>query len=440
MNLEKSILGTLLVFPESISDVVRILKPAEFKTEGYKDIVSFMVEMFEANKAMDLVIISNAVKARGIKVTTHDLTMLTSDIVTDANLIQYCYLLKEKRLLDKITSIAVKIEHGTKNRTGLEEMLDTLTSELQDIQEEVNAARPRPEHIREHMNQMIDSYFQHEKMLSSGKDHLIKTPLVDLNKIIAGWIPGDLIIVAARPSMGKTAFVLNSALKAAETKHVVFFSLEMSATQLCIRAASKVMDVDAYKIRDGRLNSDEKNKLEALVNVTSQLNMIIDDTPGPSMSYIYATAKMHALRSRCDMVIIDYLGMINMSQGRGESRDQAVGKVTRLCKVMARELGVPVILVSQLNRDVEKRGRNKRPLLSDLRESGNIEQDADIVLFMYRDYYYNKSEDSKGYGEAIVAKHRNGALGTAYFKHNESMTEFYDTQEVPAYEETSLEF
>ena len=433
MNLEKTIIGTLLTFPDKVPDAMRILKADDFKL--HRNVIDKMVEMFEAGKKIDMVIIADALK----DVSFIELTQLARDIVNDANLEQYCYLLKEKRLLGKIESIAVTIEQGTKDRTGLEEFLDKLTAELQDIQEEIRASRPRPEHIRDHANQMVELYFKHEAIVSTGKEHLIKSPLVDLNKVIAGWVPGDLIIIAARPSMGKTAFALNASLLAAETRHVVFFSLEMSAVQLCTRAASKELGVDAYRIRDAKLDEKQRSELERSLNYFSRLNMIIDDTPGPSISYIYATAKMHALRSRCDMVVIDYLGLINMSQNKGESRDQAVGKVTRLCKVMARELNIPVILLSQLNRDVEKRG-NKRPLLSDLRESGNIEQDADIVLFMYRDYYYQQNEDTKGLGEVIIAKHRQGALDTIYFTHNDAMTEFYDSGQVPDYANTELEF
>lgn len=268
-------------------------------------------------------------------------------------------------------------------------------------------------------------------LFASGKQTGINTGLCDLNRITSGWQGGELIVLAARPAMGKTAVSLHFAKSAAKDGvPVVIFSLEMDANSLFERFIASESNVEAEKLKTGNINGEELQKIDRASDLLANLPISINENAAISMNYIRSQCRLLHRQKKCGMVVIDYLQLVSES-GSGRSREQEVTKMSREAKVIAKELNIPVILLSQLNREVDKRA-DKKPLLADLRESGSIEQDADIVIFVHRPEYYGiEVKDSSGnnienYGELIVAKQRNGREGTIKFKHNSSMTKLFD--------------
>jgi replicative DNA helicase len=279
--------------------------------------------------------------------------------------------------------------------------------------------------LSEIMNLTVEAMYRRKLLAEKGVQSGITTGLADLDRITGGWQQSDLVILAARPAMGKTAVALHFARKAAEAgAAVAMFSLEMSAVSLGNRLALSQTDVDSDRFRLGKLSREEALDIENAASKLYHLPVYVDSNAAVTMGYIHSRCRMLKKKGKCSMIIIDYLQLAGEKGDRNRNRENEVSQMSREAKLIARELDVPVILLSQLSREVEKRS-NKVPMLADLRESGAIEQDADMVIFIHRPEYYDKGAET-GYGELIVSKYRNGKTGIVRFKYNESLTRIYD--------------
>lgn len=332
--------------------------------------------------------------------------------------------------------ISILIEEGSvrrfHNKVAPVIEMDSVGEIIDYLSGEIEAAEERLSGVEDYSTDktVIKSLISFEER-AIGKNPGIDTPLPNLTTCTGGWQPSDLVILAARPSMGKTAFALACAMCAAkEVKSVVIFSLEMARERLMDRLIVGISGVDATKFKLGKITEAERERVYAAAESLKAMNIIINDRGSIGLIEIEAFATARRKEGRCDMVIVDYIQLMKTRQDKNKTRDGELSEISRGLKLMARDLNIPVIVLSQLNREVEKRSV-KKPVLSDLRESGAIEQDADIVLLLYRAAYYGEREvtidghtySSEGIGEVIIAKHRNGNVGTEFFTHNASMTE-----------------
>lgn len=361
---------------------------------------------------MDLVTLQNRLKEKDVPPEVSSLEFvreLITAVPTSANIKYYANIVAEKATLRKLIRLNEEIANTCyAGKENLEYILEDTEKRVFQLVQKRNTGDFVP--IRQVVMNAMDRIETAAK--NKGSVTGIPTGFTDLDYRTAGMQPSDLVLIAARPSMGKTAFVLNIAEYVAFKKNlsVAIFSLEMSKEQLVNRMFSLESSVDAQKLRTGQLNDQEWERLIESAGVIGRSNLIIDDTPGISISELRSKCRKFKLEHNLSMIIIDYLQLMSGS-GRTDSRQQEISDISRSLKSIARELGVPVLALSQLSRAVEQRP-DHRPMLSDLRESGAIEQDADVVMFIYRDDYYNHDTDKKGVSEIIIAKQRNGPIGT----------------------------
>ncbi|MFY0626861.1 MAG: replicative DNA helicase [Reichenbachiella sp.] len=434
-DLEETVLGALMLEKDALTTVIDILKPESFYKEGHIKIYDAIVMLFNKSEPVDLMTVTAQLRKNGtleIAGGAYHVAELTTRVNSAANIEYHARIITEMSIKRELIKISSEIQQDAFEDTqDVFELLDKTEQSLFEISES---------HIRKNYANM--QTLMHEAILEiearkEHKDGLTGVPsgFTDLDRVTAGWQPSDLVIIAARPGMGKTAFVV-SALRNASVEFghaVALFSLEMSSIQLVNRLISAEAELESDKIKKGNLADHE---WEQLVHKTSKLTeapIFIDDTPG--LSILELRAKCRRLKAQHDvrLIVIDYLQLMSGDQSKGGSgnREQEIASISRALKGIAKELNVPVIALSQLSRAVETRGGDKRPQLSDLRESGSIEQDADMVMFLYRPEYYGLTEDSDGFpaqgmGEVIIAKHRNGSLENVKLKFIGRFTKFAD--------------
>ncbi len=420
LEAEQSVVGGVLLENEAISKVLEILIPEDFYRESHGIIFHSMIELFEKNQPIDLITLTNHLKGKGqldgVGGSAY-LASLADSIPTAANIAFYARIVKEKAVLRKLITTATEIaSRGYDDEDDVWDLVDEAEKSIFQISE----SQIRPSFFQ--MKSILKESFKTIEKLYESKEIVTGVPsgFTDIDKLTSGFQSSDLIIIAGRPSMGKTAFCLNIAQYVAVEKKipVAFFSLEMSKEQLVMRMLCSEAQVDAHKVRGGFLGETDWPKLTRAAGTLSEAPIFIDDTAALSVLEMRAKARRIMAEHKLGLIIVDYLQLMRgrglSTRGRAgtESREQEISEISRSLKALAKELNIPVIALSQLNRRVEER-QNKRPQLADLRESGAIEQDADLIGFIYRDEIYNRSEENpnKGIAEVIIGKQRNGPVG-----------------------------
>lgn len=411
---EQAVVGAMLMDRDAILTSSEIVSGEDFYQKAYGVIFDVIVEIFNEGKPVDLITLQTRLKEKDVPAEISSLEFvrdLVTAVPTSANVKYYAEIVAEKSMLRRL----IKLNDDISNmcylgKEPMEAVLELTEKKVFELVQKRNTGDFVP--IKDVVLNTLEKIELASK--TSGNVTGIPTGFLDLDYKMAGLQPSDLILVAARPSMGKTAFVLNIAQHVAfkANKAVAIFSLEMSKEQLVNRLFSLEAQVDSQSLRTGNLKDEDWEKLIESAGIIGKSKLIIDDTPGISISELRSKCRKFKLEHGLDLIIIDYLQlMTGRVGGRSESRQQEISEISRSLKGLARELNVPVIALSQLSRAVEQRP-DHRPMLSDLRESGAIEQDADVVMFIYRDDYYNKDTELKNVAEIIIAKQRNGSIGT----------------------------
>ena len=409
---EQSVIGSMIMNRDAIVTASEIITGDDFYQQQYGIVFEAMVELYNENKPVDLVTLQNRLKELDVPPEISSMEFvgeLVAAVPTSVNVKYYAEIVSEKAMLRKLIKTTEEIANTCylgNERT--QEILEITEKKIFDLVQRKSSDEIDP--IKDVVLNAIEKIEKASR--TKGSVTGIPTGFIDLDYKMSGFQPSDLILVAARPSMGKTAFVLNIAQYMAFKSGVTtaIFSLEMSKEQLVNRLLSLESKVDSQSIRTGNLEDEDWAKLIEGANIIGSSNMIIDDTPGISISELRSKCRKYKLEQNLGVIFIDYLQLMSGS-GRSESRQQEISDISRSLKALARELSVPVVALSQLSRAVEQRP-DHRPMLSDLRESGAIEQDADVVMFIYRDDYYNKDSENKNIAEIIIAKQRNGPIGT----------------------------
>ena len=405
---EQSVIGAMIMDKDAIVTAMEILQKEDFYHQQYGVLFDAMVELYGAGLPVDLITLQNKLKSKDVPKEVSALEFIRdslSAVPTSANVKYYARIVKEHSVKRKLIRITENIENECYAGTAsLEKVLDKTEQEVFALLSHRTSGEFVP--IRQVVINALEKIERASKQ--TGTVTGIPTGFIDLDYRTAGLQPSDLILVAARPSMGKTAFVLNIAQYVAfhEKMCTAIFSLEMSKEQLVNRLFSLEAKVDAQALRTGNLSDSDWEKLVEGAGIIGDSNLIIDDTPGISIGELRSKCRKYKLEHDLKLIIIDYLQLMSGSGRSSDSRQQEISDISRSLKALARELNVPVIALSQLSRAVEQRTDHK-PMLSDLRDSGAIEQDADVVMFIYRDDYYNKDSEFKGISEIIIAKQRN---------------------------------
>ncbi len=399
---------------EAIMAASEILTSDDFYQHQYGVIFDAMVELFNEGKPVDLVTLQNRLREKDVPPEISSMEFvrdLLNAVPTSANVRHYANIVSEKAVLRRLIKLTEEIENDCYlNKEPVEVIMEETEKKMFQLLGQRNSGDFMP------IRQVVINTLENIERASKTKGNVtgIPTGFTDLDYKTSGLQNSDFILIAARPSMGKTAFVLNIAQYMAfkKDKAVAIFSLEMSREQLMNRLLSMESKVDSQHLRTGNLKDDEWSKLIESAGMIGESRLMIDDTPGISIGEMRSKCRKYKLEHGLDIIIIDYLQLMSGSgKSSSESRQQEISDISRSLKALARELNVPVVALSQLSRAVEQR-TDHRPMLSDLRESGAIEQDADVVMFIYRDDYYNKDSENKGIAEIIIAKQRNGPIGT----------------------------
>lgn len=412
LEAEQSVIGSMIMDRDAILTASDLLVKDDFYHQQYGILFETITELFNNGDAVDLVTLQNRLREKNVPPEISSLEYaadLVAAVPTSANVKYYARIVQEKAVLRKLIRINEQIaDNCYLDNESLDTILEDTEKKVFGLLQSRTAGDYVP--IRDVVLRALDRIEQASK--TQGTVTGIPTGFVDLDYKLSGLQPSDLILVAARPSMGKTALVLNIAQYVAfhENLPTAIFSLEMSKEQLVNRLFALESRVDAQLLRSGNLSDADWEKLIEGAGTIGNSSLIIDDTPGISISELRSKCRKYKLEHGLSLIIIDYLQLMSGS-GRSDSRQQEISDISRSLKQVARELNVPVIALSQLSRQVEQRP-DHRPMLSDLRESGAIEQDADVVMFIYRDDYYNKDSEQKGIAEIIIAKQRNGPIGT----------------------------
>lgn len=411
---EQSVVGAMLMDKDAIMTASETISREDFYQASYGIIFESMVELFNEGKPADLITLQERLKEKDVPEEISSLEFVRELLVvvpTSANVKYYAQIVYEKSMLRKLIRLNEEIANTCYVGTEpMEEILETTEKRVFELLQKRNTGDYVP--IKEVVLNALDRIEKASK--SKGTVTGIPTGFLDLDYKLSGLQPSDLVLVAARPSMGKTAFVLNIAQHVAfkANQSVAIFSLEMSKEQLVNRLFSLESQVDSQSLRTGNLKDSDWEKLIESAGIIGKSHLIIDDTPGISVTELRSKCRKYKLEHGLKLIIIDYLQLMSGSIGkRSDSRQQEISEISRSLKAIARELHVPVVALSQLSRAVEQRP-DHRPMLSDLRESGAIEQDADVVMFIYRDDYYHKDTDTPNQAEIIIAKQRNGPIGT----------------------------
>ncbi|MDQ0151126.1 replicative DNA helicase [Eubacterium multiforme] len=408
---EQSVIGSMIIDRSAIAQAAEGLDEEDFYRDSHKVLFKSIIEMFKRDMAVDLVTVLENLKANDTLERAGGVTYvteITSSVPTTANLGSYIQIVQEKSTLRKLIKASTSIIEESYNKQGeVENVLDSAEKRIFDIAEKRTTSDFEP------LNQVLERGFIEIERLFNNKGEItgVSSGFLDLDAKTSGFQKGDMVLIAARPSMGKTTFALNIAEHAAlrEGKSVVVFSLEMSKEQLAYKLLCSEANVDMLKLRTGALDDKDWENIARATGPLSKAKIYIDDTAGVSVMEMRSKCRRLKIEYGIDLIMIDYLQL--MSGSSSESRQQEVSEISRSIKALAKEMECPVIALSQLSRAPEQRA-DHRPMLSDLRESGSIEQDADLVMFLYRDEYYNKETEEKNVGECIIAKQRNGPVGT----------------------------
>ncbi|MCR1953069.1 MULTISPECIES: replicative DNA helicase [unclassified Clostridium] len=412
LEAEQSVIGSMIIDKSAIAKSLEKLNDEDFYRDGHKVIFKAIREMFSQDMAVDLVTLleylkstDNLDKAGGVTYISE----ISSSVITTANLEAYIKIVEDKSLLRKlIKSSTAIIEESYNKQDKVDDVLDLAQKKIFDLAEKQGSNDYEP------LSTVLERGFIEIERLFNNKGSItgVGSGIRDLDAKTSGFQKGDMVLIAARPSMGKTTFSLNIAENAAlrEGKSVVIFSLEMPKEQLAYKLLCSEANVDMLKLRTGNLDDDDWERIARATGPLSKAKIYIDDTAGLSVMEMRSKCRKIKMEHGIDMILIDYLQLMSGSSG-SESRQQEVSEISRSIKALAKEMECPIIALSQLSRAPEQRA-DHRPMLSDLRESGSIEQDADVVMFLYRDEYYNKETEEKNIGECIIAKQRNGPVGT----------------------------
>lgn len=415
VELEEAVLGALMLEKDALTSVIDMLKPEVFYKEAHQKIYRAILDLFEKSEPVDILTVTNQLRKNGdleLVGGPYFVTQLTSRIASSANIEYHTRIISQKYLQRELIRISSGIIHDAfEDTTDVFELLDSAEKNLFSVSE-TNLRRSY-----EKMSDLIRDAIEQINKARLHEDHLIGVPtgFVELDRLTAGWQKADLIVIAARPGMGKTAFVLSMARNMAVDykRPVAFFTLEMNAIQLVTRLMSSETQLTSDKLKKGMLETYEWEQLHSKIAALTDAPLYIDDTPSLSIFELRAKARRMKQQHGIELLVVDYLQLMSIADNRG-NREQEISNISRSLKALAKELNIPVIAISQLSREVEKRGGSKRPILSDLRESGAIEQDADMVIFIYRPEYYKieyfeDQSPTKDVAEIIVAKNRNGA-------------------------------
>lgn len=435
VDLEEAVLGAMMLEKEAVNTVIDILQPKSFYKENHQKIFEIIKELFGKSEPIDILTITNALKQKGeleIVGGAYYITQLTNRVASAANVEFHARIIAQKYIQRELIRISTDIiTDAYDETTDVFTLLDKAESGLFGVSEG---------NIRKNYDSMSELVRTAIKQIEAAKGQdgsVVGVPsgFTDLDRMTAGWQPSDLIILAARPAMGKTAFVLSLARNAAIDfqRPVAVFSLEMASVQLVTRLISAESQLSSHKLRNGNLRNDEIEQIHAKIGGLTEAPIFIDDTPGISVFELRAKARRLKSQHDIQLLVIDYLQLMTAGGdgGKGGNREQEISTISRSLKSIAKELNIPVIALSQLSRAVESRGGDRRPQLSDLRESGSIEQDADMVMFINRPEYYGLTEDEEGnstlgVANIIIAKHRNGAVGDVQLKFTSELAKFSD--------------
>ena len=434
---EQAVIGAVFLEAEAFSTAAERLTSKDFFRASHQVIFQAMYELFEKGEPIDLVSVTILLTNKGeidVAGGAVYLTEVAESVPTAANIDYYARIVEEKALLRRLIKTATNIvTESFDKEDSVESVLDTAEKSILEVANKKNTGAFKP------IKDVLINVYENIEQLHHQEDEVtgIPTGFTDLDRMTAGFQRNDLIIVAARPSVGKTAFALNIAQNVAvrANENVAIFSLEMGAEQLVQRMLCAEGNIDSQRLRTGKLEQEDWGKLTMAMGSLSHAGIYIDDTPGVRVTDIRSKCRRLKQEHGLGMIIIDYLQLIQGSEGSQENRQQEVSEISRSLKGLARELEVPLIALSQLSRGVESR-QDKRPMMSDLRESGSIEQDADIVGFLYRDDYYDKESEQQNIIEIILAKQRNGPTGTVELAFVKEYNKFVDLDR--RYDESSV--
>ena len=429
LEAEQAIIGSMLTDKDAVISSIEVLKEEDFYREDNRAIYSAILNLYNRSEPIDIITVKAELESMGKFEQVGGLEYLAElpeKVPTTANAEKYIKIVEEKSILRRLIKTANEIiELGYSPTEDVEDIMEGAEKKIFDIMQQKNQKSYTP--IKD---VLVESFTKLEELYNR-KQHItgVPTGFSELDYKTAGLHGSDLILIAARPAMGKTAFALNIATNASVRAKVpvAVFSLEMSKDQLVNRILCSEAMVDSNKVRTGKLEENDWTKLAESIGPLSEAEIYIDDTPGISVTEIRAKCRKLKLEKNIGMVVIDYLQLVQGSNKRNGSREQEISEISRSLKILAKELNVPVIALSQLSRAAEQRP-DHRPMLSDLRESGAIEQDADIVMFLYRDDYYNEDSEKKDIAEVIIAKHRGGSTGTVELLWLGSYTKFVNLE------------
>jgi len=415
LDAEKSVLGSLLIDKDSIIKVSDFLKPEDFYHDAHKMAYQSILDLYDKRTPIDLVTLSNVLEDKNeLKLIggASYLALLANEVPTSTHIFQYATIVKEKAILRKLIIAGDAIKGlGYRESENIEELIDTAEKSLFSVSETFMS--DKFVHIKDVLGKTYEKISDLHDPEAKEKYRGIPTGFAALDNLLSGMQPSDLVILAARPSMGKTALALNMAQNIAKRGFSVgFISLEMSKEQLVERMFCSLLAVDSWKMRTGKLTDDDFAKIGTVMDEMNSMKMYIDDSIGNSISELKAKARRLKMENGLDFLVIDYLQL--MSSGSASAyqgnRVQEISEISRALKALARDLSIPILALSQLSRAVEMRP-TKIPQLADLRESGAIEQDADVVMMLYREDYYEEDTDRKGITDLFIRKHRNGPIG-----------------------------
>ena len=436
LEAEQSVVGSMIMDADAVIAAAELLKEEDFYSRQYGIFFSTILEMNRNNIEIDPVTLQDKLKEKNLppEVYSAEVIMnLIASVPTSANIRSYCDIVARKSLLRRMIHAVEDIASACYSENQeTEAVLDQAEKKIFEISESRGTSNFVP------VRQVVLNAMERIEAAARVKGTVtgLPTGFMDLDRQTAGFQRSDMILIAARPSMGKTALALNIAehLVMHENKCIAIFSLEMSKEQLMNRLLAMESRVDSQKIRTGTMSDQEWGDLIEAAGALGESKLILDDTPAITVPELRSKCRRYKMEFGLEMIMIDYLQLMSGSGARaGESRQQEISEISRSLKAVARELDVPVIALSQLSRAVEQRP-NKRPLLSDLRESGAIEQDADLVMFIYRDEYYNPDTEDKNMAEIIIAKHRNGPVGTIKLGWTPALTRFTNLETRPEYQ------
>ena len=422
---EQSVIGAMIIDKNAIVQVTERLREDDFYRDGHREIYKAIVEMFKQDMAVDLITLLEFLKstdkldsAGGVSYITE----ISSAVTTTANLSSYIKIVEQKAILRKLIRASTKIIEDSYNKQSeVENVVESAEKKIFEIAENRTTTDVEP------LNKVLERGFLEIERIFNNKGEItgVGSGIKDLDAKTSGFQKGDMVLIAARPSMGKTTFALNIAENAAikEGKSVVIFSLEMSKEQLAYKLLCSEANIDMLKLRTGALEDNDWQNIARAAGPLSKAKIYIDDTAGVSVMEMRSKRRRLKIEHGFDLILIDYLQL--MSGSNNESRQQEVSEISRSIKALAKEMECPVIALSQLSRAPEQRA-DHRPMLSDLRESGSIEQDADVVMFLYRDEYDNKETEDKNVCECIIAKQRNGPVGTVSMSFMGALSKFAD--------------